>query len=447
MSDGKSLIEEKGPSLIRSSSTKNTDDGLAGPYLFISFDLVNSTLYKSQNPNWPEVFHSFMESCSYNLKKCVSGDITVYEWKRQGDEILFYIAHPSCENLLKLPADVYSTLKFIINGLTDYNKDSVVQLSVKATLWSAVISDKNPGNNEIKLFNVITVEETPYKKILDFLGPDIDTGFRIAKYASPGKLVIDAYLAWYISQYDSKQSNNITDNMRIVSLEDLKGVWNGRRYPIIWYTNDWTNEDTVFQYDEEYSSEIVKRIKEKGMQSLQKSESLDKILKEVNLLNYAKQFDENIKKYSDRPFTQPKLSPKRAELHLVAICKNTENKILIFKRSDRRSYLPGCWEFGCTYLKYEQNIFNSLKNGYKEKYNISITVDDQSMPVAYYEVERGELRIPGFIYHAIIEGDAKISYDREKYSYHKLVNIHDIPEIKDNEAVPGFHERIKKYLA
>jgi hypothetical protein len=301
--------------------------------------------------------------------------------------------------------------------------------------------------NKNKLFNVVTVEETPYKKILDFLGPDIDTGFRIAKYVSPGKLVIDAYLAWYIAQYDSKQSDNITEKMRIVSLEDLKGVWNGRRYPIVWYNDNWTDGNSIFQYDEEYNSEIVKRIKEKGINSLQKPKVLDKILEEVNLLNYAKQFDESIKKYSEKPIIlNPELSPKRAELHLVAICKNTENKILIFKRSNKRSYLPDCWEFGCTYLKYEQNIFNSLKIGYKEKYNIPITIDEQLMPVACYEAQQRDLRIPGFIYHATIECDVKIVYDPEKYSDHKLVDITDISEIKESEAVPGFHIRIKEYL-
>jgi hypothetical protein len=98
-------------------------------------------------------------------------------------------------------------------------------------------------------------------------------------------------------------------------------------------------------------------------------------------------------------------------------------------------------------LKYEQNIFNSLKSGYKEKYNVSITIDDQSLPAAYYEVERGDLRIPGFIYHATIERDLNINYDHEKYSEYKLAGVADISEIREGEAVPGFHIRIKEYLA
>jgi hypothetical protein len=155
MSNGRALIEEKGSSLIQSSKNVNNGDDFTGPYLFISFDLVNSTSYKSQNPNWSDVFSSFMDSCSYNLKKRISEAIVVYEWKRQGDEILFYIAHPSQESLLRIPSDIYSALGFIIDGLKDYNKDSVVQLSVKATLWSAVVSNIDIVPNENKLFNVV----------------------------------------------------------------------------------------------------------------------------------------------------------------------------------------------------------------------------------------------------------------------------------------------------
>jgi hypothetical protein len=223
-------------------------------------------------------------------------------WKRLGDEILFYIAHPNHESLLKIPSSIYSALGFIIDGLMDFNKASVVQLSVKATLWSAVVYniEKIPNKKIFKLFNIVTVEETPNKKILDFLGPDIDTGFRIAKHASPGKLIIDAYLAWYITKYDNNQDIHMSDNMRIVSLEDLKGVWNGRRYPIVWYCENWDDINTIFQYDEEYNSEIVKRIKEKRIGYLPETKDLSKILKEVNLLNYAERFDKSIKRDSEK---------------------------------------------------------------------------------------------------------------------------------------------------
>ena len=307
MLTGKALIEEKGPSLIESpdANAVSNYEYFSGPYLFVSFDLVDSTSYKSQNLNWPKVFNSFMISCYDNLQKCISRlnkEIVVHEWKRLGDEILFYIEHPSPESLHIIPTDVFDALQFIIAGLKSSKIDRVGQLSAKATLWSAVVSSNNKTKGK-NLFNIVTVEDTPYGKRLDFLGPDIDTGFRIAKYASPGKLTIDAYLAWYITKLGKKHDSNIENNMRIVSLENIKGVWNNRRYPIIWYNDKWKDEDDIFLYDEEYSSDIVKRIKENGIESLQKTKALDKILDEVNLLAYAKQLEKSINQYTEKHVT------------------------------------------------------------------------------------------------------------------------------------------------
>jgi hypothetical protein len=56
MSDGNRLIEQNGPSLIKDTGNNKFYTDIEGLYLFVSFDLVNSTAYKSQNSNWPDVF-------------------------------------------------------------------------------------------------------------------------------------------------------------------------------------------------------------------------------------------------------------------------------------------------------------------------------------------------------------------------------------------------------
>jgi hypothetical protein len=165
-------------------------------------------------------------------------DIDIKEWKRQGDEILFYIPHPHFDSLLQIPSDIFKALTFIIKAVKNFNKDSIIQLSVKATLWAADVR-LGKGNDNHSLFNIVTISEDFSRIILDFLGPDIDTGFRIAKYASPGKLTIDINLAWIFNKYAKEQNCNVSENMRIVSLEELKGIWNERRYPIIWYYEEW----------------------------------------------------------------------------------------------------------------------------------------------------------------------------------------------------------------
>lgn len=67
-------------------------------------------------------------------------------------------------------------------------------------------------------------------RIVEFYGPDIDTGFRIAKLTKEAQLVLSFELAQMLMSY-----SDYRDNVLIVTFEKLKGVWNGNPYPIIWY--------------------------------------------------------------------------------------------------------------------------------------------------------------------------------------------------------------------
>ena len=393
-------------------------------------------------------------------------EISLFEWKRQGDEILFYVKYPDKKTLLMLPSYVYKALEEVIDSLSKYNQNSMVQLSAKATIWSAVISKNFQAVNDIRpkskdnLFNVATLPSPlSDNRGFDFLGPDIDTGFRIADYAVSGKLVIDAYLAWYImhsvktepidTEIEGTVQNTIK-NMRIVSLENLKGIWYGRRYPIIWYLKKWEDSyDDMFLYDEEYTSEVVRHIKEKNKPPKEIEVYLEKILEQVNLLDRAHIFAKSIEDYENKPVKlEKRFSAKMVTLRLVAICKNQNNKILIFKRGSKKRHFSNLWEFGCTYLKPEQTILDAIKKGYKRKYNVIISIDEEAMPVDYGERPRGDssVVISELIYHVHTASNTEPSYDLEDYSECKWIDLDDAKKINENEAVPGFHRRIENYL-
>jgi hypothetical protein len=294
-------IGSEGTAILEKSQKKERKDELEEAYLFLSFDLVNSTAYKLHNNNWPMAFESFFIDCAGKTKEFIFNypsqsldEPPLKEWKRLGDEIIFYIKIAQLDSLWDLPKRVFLSLKNIIEALQTYNSNSEIQLSAKATLWGAVVSPSAKGKmHKNTVFNILTAKENG--AILDFLGPDIDTGFRISKYASPGKLVIDAYLAWLFNKYSKDKKD---EDMKIVSLETLKGIWNNRRYPIVWYYDNWLAEDVdeIFFYDEEYYSEIVKEIKRKGLKSYHSADFLEKILKESNFLKYAKKLEATIKK-------------------------------------------------------------------------------------------------------------------------------------------------------
>ncbi|MGS1053165.1 hypothetical protein ACVCIC_30875 [Burkholderia glumae] len=73
--------------------------------------------------------------------------------------------------------------------------------------------------------------------IRDFIGPSIDTGFRVASVASPRRFVLAADLAFMLSH----TTGNLPSSWTFDKLEfyyegrkDLKGVTNGTPYPIFW---------------------------------------------------------------------------------------------------------------------------------------------------------------------------------------------------------------------
>ena len=247
-------------------------------YVFISIDLVNSTAFKYENPKgWPKVFHDFYVISTEYLSSCfVHSELKV--WKRLGDEILFYVA-------IKNRTEMYRLLEYVDNTLTiiqeSLSEDHCI--CAKSSIWAADITEYN---EDIKSYNNVALSTGCSKETLDFIGSDIDTGFRISKYVTKGRIIVCAKLAYtlYRMQRPDDCENNISTYLRIVSYERLKGVWNNRAYPIIWYCKDW--ENIVFDYDEHMDSSIIDNIKYKKIDTINE---LDKMLAD---LGEKKEYDE-----------------------------------------------------------------------------------------------------------------------------------------------------------
>ncbi|MDR2518098.1 MAG: hypothetical protein LBD13_01605 [Spirochaetaceae bacterium] len=255
-----------------------------GTYLFFSFDLVNSTSFKNKNKKWDEIFDDFFRFCKEKMRQEFP---LAVPWKMIGDEILFYLRVIKGNVLYKAPE---RTFKVLIGCIDFLNTKPEIKgfLSVKATLWSAVMR-----NSATDVTNRIIIERDFDNDILEFLGPDIDIGFRISEYALKAILVIEAKLACLLTKLETEtDKEHISTHMRIVSYEQLKGVWDGRYYPIVWYRDDWTYSNTMFIYDERFNSKIVHQIQET------KGECLDDLkhskYKFINKENYKKIMQDSV---------------------------------------------------------------------------------------------------------------------------------------------------------
>lgn len=234
-------------------------------YLFWSFDLVGSTALKAKSFgtfHWVDVIRDFYHQCDALLQRLGVDDAQA--WKYIGDEVLFY-------RRIARPAQIEDTVRAIFRVLGAYTAElststkyaeAARHVSIKAFAWlipvmsyTNISSETSPeiaslgGDDQIIEVN----------GRIDFLGPNIDAGFRLAQFTRKKQLVLSGALASYL--VESHASEN---NLRIADFAALKGVAGGALYPGIWYRENWETVASDFTYEERHSDPLVKRMCENG---------------------------------------------------------------------------------------------------------------------------------------------------------------------------------------
>jgi hypothetical protein len=242
----------------------------AAAYLFLSVDMDNSTAFKGTDARWPFVIHNFYDDVVREIR-AVCPHFNV--WKYIGDEVTFWRRLEPGDNVARLVADTYDALGRICANLDSIEDNHHVRtrnvVSAKATIWAAAAEFVKRANlhRDLKtgyrhpnriiidehILGVTEREHAGQVRIYDFIGPDIDIGFRTSHFAHRGFLLVSAGLAHSLL-------GDAAGRMKIVSYERLKGVWNDRPYPIVWYTDDWTDVARHFYYDERWNNPLVERV-------------------------------------------------------------------------------------------------------------------------------------------------------------------------------------------
>lgn len=171
-------------------------------------------------------------------------------WKANGDELL-YVKEINDEQ------EAWACLGCWIRTIIEYRgilRKTHPKMNVKGSAWTAgfpfsnieVIFRNNPGQSDYSsdsghphFVNYYLLNEY-YKKnkkkefTIDYIGPSIDTGFRLSAIATPRKFVISLELA-FIASYvpiDAEYEKEI--QIRYDGTKELKGVLGGKPYPILW---------------------------------------------------------------------------------------------------------------------------------------------------------------------------------------------------------------------
>jgi hypothetical protein len=203
--------------------------------VFASVDVVGSTTFKSQNHQnlgvWVELFRDFYREFPEQLRtqylNCIEAvpdkvrpPHRLSVWKFIGDEILFDTEVANCAHVWVHCAAFCRTVREYSKTLRDKHRS----IDLKATLWGAGF----PVNNaEVEPSGI--ADRVPR----DYLGPEIDLGFRLTKWSSPRRTTISAGLAWLLAHDDHPA---LASDLRIFcdGVESLRGVMNDRPYPRLW---------------------------------------------------------------------------------------------------------------------------------------------------------------------------------------------------------------------
>lgn len=138
-------------------------------------------------------------------------------WKAIGDELLYQFSINSREHLYWI---IVSFLKALRRSDTKVREGDKANrgLRIKGAGWVAGFPVRN------------RVVQLPAVEVVDYLGPDLDAGFRLGRCTRPGMAVVSVELAELLGE-----TPNLDPFLgMIVGWESLKGVWNDHLYPIIW---------------------------------------------------------------------------------------------------------------------------------------------------------------------------------------------------------------------
>jgi len=199
--------------------------------MFMSVDISGSTAFKSSSqadgagPTWVRAFEAFFREVPLIMMGQVAAAFMLEDdvpdcsvWKVIGDEIVF-IAHPkSAKQAQLLTIAFYNTIINYDNKIFQH-----WPLRVRGCCWAAQISNRN---RQIEIPEMMGSDRE--QAYVDYLGPDVDAGFRLAGCVGRGQLIVSSNLVQTLAGLEDSRGVRFHYAGRKV----LKGVYQGRPYPL-----------------------------------------------------------------------------------------------------------------------------------------------------------------------------------------------------------------------
>lgn len=434
---------------------KQEQQNIKNVMLFLSFDITNSTSLKLQYPlEWSKI-----------IKILISQKFGFMNfWKFNGDEMLYKQKIGSVDFICRIIEQAYKYLFTLQSQMKKY----VSEISIKATIWIALTESEIKEYKHNFTFS--------YDGITDFVGKNIDEGFRLTKRSSIQKIAIDPKIIYILLDtnniinssvkedntqidkndlryqnlleiMDIKQNESVQRlkkllyNIHLIGYSKCKGVWGNKPYPIYWYFDNSLHE---IEYDEYLDNhhlwgEKVNSIGEdknafSNISSIYTQVKNKEELTDILLsLTFNKENDVEI------------LSEGRANFYYMVACINPQSrKVLIAKRSTSRKHLKGVWDFGNVKyqtVKMKEIIEREYKNTFGIKINLIVDHDrgDNIKPFGYCTIYRNCRPHNSILCYAIIENyDNLTDPELIQYITQNMTNSYEEVRFVDSKDVESF---------
>jgi hypothetical protein len=227
--------------------------------LFLSVDVVGSTVLKQARAGWRPAMLSFYRDFDYIIYeqfKAASARsnrtlATPEFWKSNGDELLY-----TCE--LKTVEQAHDAIHIWLAALEQYRDETLKpaeRLEVKSTAWIGLFP---LPNTEVFFRRASTAyrADEPRDPVLaqaqlrdefyasggrtditrDFVGPSIDQGFRLTHWASPRRMIMSVDLAFLLTSAYTWGKDGLSQPLPLhhTTGEGFRHVLGEESYPAIW---------------------------------------------------------------------------------------------------------------------------------------------------------------------------------------------------------------------
>lgn len=200
--------------------------------MFLSADVVGSTAFKATalSDSGPESWLGAFETLFRELPLIFMGQLAQQfldeddlphsgVWKVMGDEVVFAAMPQSLAHAQLITAA-------FVGAVASYDKRIASRwpLRIRGCCWGAEIGERNQAIEIPEMLG--GSEESPY---LDFLGPDIDIGFRLSAHSRPGEVILSPNLVEAFAATPDQRDLRF----HYVGATPLKGVCAGQPFPLV----------------------------------------------------------------------------------------------------------------------------------------------------------------------------------------------------------------------